>query len=251
LPMLKRLSCVESGLLVLLLHQHSSVDAMCAPALEPPKVLAAAKDAIARLPLPPHAADRVEGYIGLLLEYNERTNVYSKSAYHKLPFHIEDSVTLALHAATLSTRGVLDLGSGSGLPSLLIACVNPDLPVFAVESKSRKTRFLSHAAKKLGLSNYLPLTQNVNELARSWCFDADVVTAKAFKPIPEVPPIARKCIRDAAQLLIPVSEAQVHEHSLQETKLHRDGRFVYFTEQLEPSRGTTQRKLVTKECAPG
>ena len=37
------------------------------------------------------------------------------------------------------------------MPSVLIACVNPELPVFAVESKSRKTRFLAHAAQKLGL----------------------------------------------------------------------------------------------------
>ena len=71
------------------------------------------------------------------------------------------------------------LKRGSGLPSLPIACVNPELPVFAVESKSRKTRFLAHAARKIGLESYTPLTQNVNELSRSWCFDVDVVTAKA------------------------------------------------------------------------
>ena len=35
---------------------------------------------------------------------------------------------------------LLDLGSGSGLPSVLIACVLPDIPVYAVEFKSRKTR---------------------------------------------------------------------------------------------------------------
>ena len=32
-----------------------------------------------------------------LLRYNERTNVYSKSAYEHLPFHVQDSVVLAQH----------------------------------------------------------------------------------------------------------------------------------------------------------
>ena len=193
----------------------------------------------------------MSGYVSELLTYNERTNVYSKSAYEKLPFHIADSVTLALEVrdARKAQRGVLDLGSGSGLPSVIMACVNPELPVFAVESKSRKTRFLTHAARKLGLDNYTPLTQNVNELSRSWYFDVDVVTAKAFKPLPEVGPIGSKCILSEAQMLIPISEAQVAEFSLGEERLVRHGKFLYFSEVLAPSRDASQRKLVTREAA--
>ena len=70
---------------------------------------------------------RVEGYVDELLRYNEHTNVYSKTAYAHLPFHVHDSITLGLVIAEASGSGVLDLGSGSGLPSLLIACVNPEV----------------------------------------------------------------------------------------------------------------------------
>lgn len=105
-------------------------------------------------------------YISLLLAYNERTNVYSKSAYEKLPFHVWDSITLARLLAPAvadgkergpassgmagDASGILDLGSGSGLPSVILACVHPDVPIFAVESKSRKTRFLQHVAREIG-----------------------------------------------------------------------------------------------------
>ena len=113
--------------------------------------------------LPSEAKGRVEAYVRELLRYNERTNVYSKSAYEHLPFHVQDSVVLAQHLATQqpSGGGVLDLGSGSGLPSVVLACVMPDRPVFAIESKSRKTRFLKQVSRKLELPLYTPLTQNV------------------------------------------------------------------------------------------
>ena len=155
--------------------------------------------------LPSEAKDRVEAYVRELLRYNERTNVYSKSAYEHLPFHVQDSVVLAEHLASQQPSdgggGVLDLGSGSGLPSVVLACVMPDRPVFAIESKSRKTRFLTQVAdpnpkpqtltsllllnhygsvrkcttlltdyaflaqvaRKLELPLYTPLTQNVKE----------------------------------------------------------------------------------------
>ena len=202
--------------------------------------------AFAHLNLPDSAAECASGYVSELLSYNERTNVYSKSAYDKLPFHVTDSLTLAMHIRSRAPRGVLDLGSGSGLPSVLIACVNPEIPVYAVESKSRKTRFLAHAGKKLDLQNYVPLTQNVNELARSWCFDVDHVTAKAFKPLPEVEPIMRRCVMGDAQMLVPISEAQVREFALEEHQLERRGdSFLYYSTPITASHGSAQRKLVS------
>ena len=154
-----------------------------------------------------------------------------------------------------------------------------------VESKSRKTRFLADASRSLSLAEYVPLTQNVNELARSWVFDVDVVTAKgiirpchstvlaefpccharwivalstlvtcrvvsAFKPLPEVAPIARRCILHDAQMLVPISAAQVREFSLSDEQLSRYGaEHVYYNEVISPSRGAEQRKLVTAQSA--
>ena len=69
--------------------------------------------------------DRVAAYLRALLAYNEHTNVYSKSAYTHLPFHVHDSITLGMLIAELATpnSAVLDMGSGSGLPDS-----NPLLP---------------------------------------------------------------------------------------------------------------------------
>ena len=190
------------------------------------------------------AKERVLGYVRALLRYNARTNVYARSSYDKLPFHVADSVTLGLmisEAATPSSS-VLDLGSGSGLPSLLLAAVNPQMHVYALESKSRKTRFLAQAGAELRLPLYTPITANVHEFARVSFVDADFVTAKAFKPLPEVAPIAAACVGRRALLHVPVSEAQVRDISLAESQLLRRGRFVYYREAVVPARSLVKRR---------
>eukprot|EP00325_Prymnesiales_sp_UTEX-LB-985_P001350 CAMPEP_0174698976 /NCGR_PEP_ID=MMETSP1094-20130205/4407_1 /TAXON_ID=156173 /ORGANISM="Chrysochromulina brevifilum, Strain UTEX LB 985" /LENGTH=257 /DNA_ID=CAMNT_0015896231 /DNA_START=59 /DNA_END=835 /DNA_ORIENTATION=+ len=216
----------------------------------PASVLQRCREAFLHLDLDTATSARASKYVEELLRYNERTNVYSKTAYDKLPFHVADSLTLAIRIREASPRGCLDLGSGSGLPSVLIACVNPDVPVYAVESKSRKTKFLQRVAQTLDLASYVPLTQNVNELSRSWCFDVDIVTAKAFKPLPEVGPIGRRCISsECCRMIIPISEAQVAEFALREDQLERHGDgFLYYSESISASHGTAQRKLISVEA---
>ena len=85
--------------------------------------------------------EKIKTYCEALKVYNQTTNIYSKNAYDKLPFHIQDGVTLATLIGNNKKR-VLDIGSGSGLPAVIIAIINPKNHVTAVESKSRKTIFL-------------------------------------------------------------------------------------------------------------
>ena len=61
------------------------------------------------------ACDRVAAYVGELVRYNERTNIYAQSSYEHLPFHVLDSVTLGLaiaESATAAASGVLQADSG-------------------------------------------------------------------------------------------------------------------------------------------
>ena len=82
--------------------------------------------------------DRVAAYLRALLAYNEHTNVYSKSAYTHLPFHVHDSITLGMLIAELATpnSAVLDMGSGSGL-----TYSNPFLPYVAHPFFSHMSEF--------------------------------------------------------------------------------------------------------------
>jgi 16S rRNA (guanine527-N7)-methyltransferase len=96
------------------------------------------------------AHPKIREYRNLLLQYNETTNIYSKKSYNALDFHIQDSINLA---NLISKEGVhVDMGSGSGLPGIILAILM-DVNVVCLESRLRKRDFLTHSKNALGLKN--------------------------------------------------------------------------------------------------
>jgi 16S rRNA (guanine527-N7)-methyltransferase len=75
-----------------------------------------------------------------------------------------------------------DVGSGAGLPGIVLAIQRPDLQVALVEPLLRRTVFLEEAVQALGLSNVVVLRQRAEERARSRP-SRDVVTARAVAPL--------------------------------------------------------------------
>ena len=154
----------------------------------------------------------IDRYISLLKEYNETTNIYSKKAYDKLDFHIDDSLMLASIIGD-EPQLVYDFGSGSGLPSIPIAIANPNCSVLAFESKSRKTRFLEHAADQIGLENYEVETVNIVEYGRQLVEAPDVITAKAFTSYESIHTYTKGFVRKGTVLYLPISAVQYSVYS--------------------------------------
>jgi 16S rRNA (guanine527-N7)-methyltransferase len=76
---------------------------------------------------------------------------------------------------------VCDLGSGAGLPGLVMAIRRPDLAVTLVEPLLRRTTFLSEVVDALGLANVEVVRARAEALHRKRTFD--VVTARAVAPM--------------------------------------------------------------------
>lgn len=76
---------------------------------------------------------------------------------------------------------VCDVGSGAGLPGLVLAVRRPDLAVSLVEPLLRRTRFLEEVVATLGLENVEVLRARAEELHGVREFD--VVTARAVAPL--------------------------------------------------------------------
>ncbi len=85
--------------------------------------------------------------------------------------------------ADLIPRGavVCDVGSGAGLPGLVLAIVRPDLRVTLVEPLLRRTTFLDEAVAALGLTNVSVVRGRAETLASE--IRADVVVARAVAPL--------------------------------------------------------------------
>lgn len=90
--------------------------------------------------------------------------------------------SLALAEAVPADRRVADLGSGAGLPGLVLAIARPDLHVTLVEPLLRRTTFLEEVVEDLGLSEQVEVLRGRAESLhgeRSF----DIVTSRALAPL--------------------------------------------------------------------
>lgn len=104
--------------------------------------------------------ERLGRYLGLLLATTTVMNLTAtKDAGEAWDRHVLDSLTLlpvlgeAEIAEGRERLRVLDVGSGGGLPGLVLACVMPGADFVLLDSTEKKCRFLKHAAGELGLLN--------------------------------------------------------------------------------------------------
>jgi len=91
-------------------------------------------------------------YAEYLLEWNEKINLISRqSAGDFAVQHIADSVLAARMLPQVKT--LVDLGSGGGLPGIVIAILYPKLEVTLAETKEKKIKYLRSCAQSLNLQN--------------------------------------------------------------------------------------------------
>lgn len=97
-----------------------------------------------------------------------------------------------------STRGLLvDLGSGGGVPGLVVASARPDLRVVLVESMAKRAAFLREVVAHLSLDKVTVLEERAEVVGRgSLRGTAQAVTARSFGS----PAVTAEC---AAPLLVP------------------------------------------------
>lgn len=100
----------------------------------------------------------------------------------------------------LPKRGsVIDVGSGAGLPGIVIAATQPDLDVYLVETMERRCQWLAEVVEDLGLENVQIVNARAEELGRS--LRADAVTARAVASLDKLIRLTSKLIAPKGKLL--------------------------------------------------
>ncbi len=155
-------------------------------------------------------AELLERYVETLRKWNRKINLVSRSTEADIwNRHVADSIQL-WDLKPVGVRSWADLGSGAGLPGLIIAIVAkseaPEMVVHLVEADSRKCAFLHTVATNLDLNVYIH-TQRIEELSP---LNADVISARALAPLPDLLAMAKKHRREAGICLFPKGEA-VHK----------------------------------------
>jgi 16S rRNA (guanine527-N7)-methyltransferase len=95
--------------------------------------------------------------------------------------HLLDS--LAAHVDLEGMR-IADVGTGAGFPGLPLALVSPRRAFTLIDSVAKKIRFVTHAVRKLELSNVTPLQARVETLSPAVAFDT--VLARAYAALPHL-----------------------------------------------------------------
>ena len=135
------------------------------------------------------AVDKLLLYCQELQKWNRKINLIARDtpAAEIVEKHFLDSLALLplLHKHDGSAVGakkfsplLLDVGSGAGFPGLVLAAAMPELRVTLLEPRQKRTAFLRHIARTLGLTNVLVREERL-EPGRSLPEPFDFITSRA------------------------------------------------------------------------
>ena len=132
--------------------------------------------------LPAEQIALLEQYCRLLWDWNEKINLTRHTDYEK--FVARDMVdTLAIAKHLGPSERVLDIGSGGGVPGIVLAIVRPDLSITLSESVAKKARVLAEIVRDLGLKTGAEHCRAEDVLGvRSF----DTLVVRAVAPLPKL-----------------------------------------------------------------
>jgi 16S rRNA (guanine527-N7)-methyltransferase len=138
-------------------------------------------------------------YVALLSKWNAVYNLTAiRDPRQMLIQHILDSLSIVPHLATRGASSVLDVGSGGGLPGIVLAIVLPDWTVTVNDIVHKKTAFQAQAKAELGLANLSVVTGRVETLQPGAEVPAkfDVIVSRAFAELADFVTLARHLVAE-------------------------------------------------------
>ena len=148
---------------------------------------------------PPDQIQALTRYADLLSRYNDRFNLVSRQDIDRLwERHIDDALGLA---SLLQPGSVLDVGSGGGLPGMVLAITHPDRVVCLLERSQRKANFLRRVVAELDLVQVEVLCEDMAIGARDRA-RFDNICARAVAPADELWPPLQAWLAPGGQMLV-------------------------------------------------
>ena len=108
-------------------------------------------------------------------------------------------INCALVAPLLSPGTVGDVGSGAGLPGLVLAIARPDVNMVLIEPMERRVDWLISEAKELGLLNVTVIRARAEETKLDWPLDQ--ITARAVTALSKLIPATAPLVRSGGEML--------------------------------------------------
>ena len=145
-----------------------------------------------KLNLLPSQVDALLAYMALIQKWNKVYNLTAlRSSHEMLTHHLLDSLSVVLplraqlEAMGLNQGKLLDVGSGGGLPGVVLAIVMPQWRITCVDTVAKKASFVQQVSASLALPNLRGLHARVESLRADAGEGFDVVASRAFASLPD------------------------------------------------------------------
>ena len=141
--------------------------------------------------------EKLIAYLTLMAKWNPVYNLTAIRDTEKMvSHHLLDSLVIQPFLSEWlngsSAARILDVGTGGGLPGIVLAILNPDWHVTLVDPVHKKTAFLQQVKAQLALTNVTVVTGKVEDLPASETYD--LITSRAFASVIDFVSLSEKVL---------------------------------------------------------
>lgn len=141
---------------------------------------------------------QILAYVKLLHKWNTAYNLSAiKDPEQMLVKHVFDCLSVVrpiytqlTHNLSTAKQSVLDVGSGAGLPGIILAICLPDVEVTMLDAVQKKMTFVRQVIGELKLSN----AQAHGARIQDWKIKYPIITARAWTALGDIPTLAGHCL---------------------------------------------------------
>jgi 16S rRNA (guanine527-N7)-methyltransferase len=189
--------------------------------------------------------ERLAQYAQLILKWNRTYNLTAlKNLQDIYVQHLYDSLAVIepieryLKSQSIDKASVFDVGSGAGLPGVIISIMCPQIDVVCVDSVGKKTAFIKHVASMLQLKNLEAQHQRVE----NWQIEpAQIVISRAFSSLVNFTKLAGMHVQNNGQMI--AMKAHLSKIELDEFEQQKQWQIKYIENLVVPNM-TAARCLV-------
>lgn len=120
--------------------------------------------------------NQLDQYACLIKEYNQVMNLTGIDEYQEVYLkHFYDSMLIKPLLDQLDYNNIADLGSGAGLPGIVLAIMYPDKLIFLIEPITKRANFLKIVVETLALENVVVINKRMEEVEEKF----DIIVSRA------------------------------------------------------------------------
>lgn len=140
---------------------------------------------------------RLLDYHALLVKWNKAYNLTSvRDPNEMIVRHLLDSLSMM---SALDDQPLVDVGTGPGLPGMIIALMRPELPVWLLDSNGKKTRFLNQVKMTLKVDNVSVVHHRLESWQPEQCFGQ--ITSRAFATLSDMVAFSRHLLSEGGRFI--------------------------------------------------